>query len=86
MHYFGVATQTSTTAGVTRLASADFMIEMEVVAVINSMVGSAHKAELLLHVLHGGAEIRLSKWSVLHEPYYPVFSVDGDLSGSANID
>ena len=33
MRYFGVATPTSTTVGVTRLAGADFMIEIEAVAV-----------------------------------------------------
>ena len=35
MRYFGVATPTSTTVGVTRLAGADFMIEIEAVAVVN---------------------------------------------------
>jgi 2-iminobutanoate/2-iminopropanoate deaminase len=35
MRYFGVATPTSTTVGVTRLAGLDFMIEIEVVAVVN---------------------------------------------------
>ena len=32
----GVATPTSTTVGVTRLAGPDFMIEIEAVAVVNS--------------------------------------------------
>ena len=36
MRYFGVATPTSTTVGVTRLAGPDFMIEIEAVAVVNS--------------------------------------------------
>ena len=36
MRYLGVATPTSTTVGVTRLAGPDFMIEIEVVAVVNS--------------------------------------------------
>ena len=36
MRYFGVATPTSTTVGVTRLAAPDFMIEIEAVAVVNS--------------------------------------------------
>ena len=36
MRYLGVATPTSTTVGVTRLAGPDFMIEIEAVAVINS--------------------------------------------------
>jgi 2-iminobutanoate/2-iminopropanoate deaminase len=36
MRYFGVATPTSTTVGVTRLAGPDFMVEIEVVAMINS--------------------------------------------------
>src|SRR5271166_2811905 len=36
MHYLGVATPTSTTVGVTRLAGPDFMIEIEAVAVVNS--------------------------------------------------
>jgi enamine deaminase RidA (YjgF/YER057c/UK114 family) len=35
MRYFGVATPTSTTVGVTRLAGPDFMIEIEAVAVVN---------------------------------------------------
>jgi 2-iminobutanoate/2-iminopropanoate deaminase len=36
MRYFGVATPTSTTVGVTRLAGPDFMVEIELVAVVNS--------------------------------------------------
>ncbi len=36
MRYFGVATPTSTTVGVTRLAGPDFMIEIEAVAVVNT--------------------------------------------------
>ncbi len=36
MRYFGVATPTSMTVGVTRLAGPDFMIEIEAVAVVNS--------------------------------------------------
>ena len=36
MRYVGVATPTSTTVGVTRLAGPDFMIEIEAVAVVNS--------------------------------------------------
>ena len=36
MRYLGVATLTSTTVGVTRLAGPDFMIEIEAVAVVNS--------------------------------------------------
>ena len=36
MRYFGVATPTSTTVGVTRLAGPDFMIEIEAVAIVNS--------------------------------------------------
>ena len=36
IHYFGVATPTSTTVGVTRLAGPDFMIEIEAVAIVNS--------------------------------------------------
>jgi 2-iminobutanoate/2-iminopropanoate deaminase len=36
MRYFGVATPTSTTVGVTRLAGPEFMVEIEVVAMINS--------------------------------------------------
>jgi 2-iminobutanoate/2-iminopropanoate deaminase len=35
MRYFGVATPTSTTVGVTRLAGPDFMVEIEAVAVID---------------------------------------------------
>ena len=35
MRYFGVATPTSTTVGVTSLAGPDFMIEIEAVAVVN---------------------------------------------------
>jgi 2-iminobutanoate/2-iminopropanoate deaminase len=35
MRYFGVATPTSTTVGVTRLAGPDFMIEIEAVAIVN---------------------------------------------------
>lgn len=35
MRYFGVATPTSTTVGVTRLAGPDFMIEIEAIAVVN---------------------------------------------------
>ena len=35
MRYFGVATPTSTTVGVTRLAGPDFMIEIEAVAVVS---------------------------------------------------
>jgi len=35
MRYFGVATPTSTTVGVTRLAGPDFMIEIEAVAVVD---------------------------------------------------
>jgi 2-iminobutanoate/2-iminopropanoate deaminase len=35
MRYFGAATPTSTTVGVTRLAGADFMVEIEAIAVIN---------------------------------------------------
>jgi len=34
MRYFGVATPTSTTVGVTRLAGPDFMVEIEAVAVV----------------------------------------------------
>jgi enamine deaminase RidA (YjgF/YER057c/UK114 family) len=34
MRYFGVATPTSTTVGVTRLAGPDFMIEIEAIAVV----------------------------------------------------
>ena len=37
MRYLGVATPTSTTVGVTRLAGPDFMVEIELVAVVNSM-------------------------------------------------
>ena len=36
MRYLGVATPTSTTVGVIRLAGPDFMIEIEGVAVVNS--------------------------------------------------
>src|SRR4030088_208184 len=36
MRYFGVATPTSTTVGVTSLAGPDFMIEIEAVAVVNA--------------------------------------------------
>lgn len=36
MRYFGVATPTSTTVGVTRLAGPGFMIEIEAVAVVNT--------------------------------------------------
>ena len=36
MSCLGVATPTSTTVGVTPLAGPDFMIEIEVVAVVNS--------------------------------------------------
>lgn len=36
MRYFGMATPTSTTVGVTRLAGPDFMVEIEAVAVVNS--------------------------------------------------
>ena len=36
MRHFGVATPTSTTVGVIRLAGPDFMIEIEAVAVVNS--------------------------------------------------
>ena len=36
MRYFGVASPTSTTVGVTRLAVPDFMIEIEAVAVVDS--------------------------------------------------
>ena len=36
MRYFGVATPTSTTVGVTRLAGPDFMIEIEAVAVVHA--------------------------------------------------
>ena len=36
MRYLGMATRTSTTVGVTRLAGPDFMIEIEAVAVVNS--------------------------------------------------
>jgi 2-iminobutanoate/2-iminopropanoate deaminase len=36
MRYFGVATPTSTTVGVTRLAGPDFMIEIEALAVVNT--------------------------------------------------
>ena len=39
MRYFGVATPTSTTVGVTRLAGPDFMIEIEAVAVVNGSCG-----------------------------------------------
>jgi len=35
MRYFGVATPTSTTVGVTRLAGPDFMIEIEAIAAVN---------------------------------------------------
>jgi 2-iminobutanoate/2-iminopropanoate deaminase len=35
MRYFGAATPTSTTVGVTRLAGVDFMVEIEAIAVIN---------------------------------------------------
>ena len=35
MRYLGVATPTSTTVGVTRLAGPDFMIEIEAVVVVN---------------------------------------------------
>jgi len=35
MRYFGMATPTSTTVGVTRLAGPDFMIEIEAVAVVD---------------------------------------------------
>src|ERR1700733_11616245 len=37
MRYLGVATPTSTTVGVTRLAGPDFMVEIEAVAVVNSL-------------------------------------------------
>ena len=40
MRYLGVATPTSTTVGVTRLAGPDFMIEIEAVAVVNSSEAS----------------------------------------------
>ena len=36
MRYLGVATPTSTTVGVTRLAGPDFMIEIEAIAIVNS--------------------------------------------------
>src|ERR1700733_11674689 len=36
MKYFGVAPPTSTTVGVPRLAGPDFMVEIELVAVVNS--------------------------------------------------
>ena len=36
MRYFGVATPTSTTVGVTSLAGPDFMIEIEAVAAVNA--------------------------------------------------
>ena len=36
MRYLGVATPTSTTVGVTRLAGPDFMVEIEAVAVVNT--------------------------------------------------
>ena len=36
MRYLGVATPTSTTVGVTRLAGPDFMIEIEAVTIVNS--------------------------------------------------
>ena len=36
MRYLGMATPTSTTVGVTRLAGPDFMIEIDAVAVIDS--------------------------------------------------
>ena len=36
MRYLGVATPTSTTVRVTRLAGPDFMVEIELVAVVNS--------------------------------------------------
>ena len=36
MRYLGVATPTSTTVGVTRLAGPDFMVETEAVAVVSS--------------------------------------------------
>jgi 2-iminobutanoate/2-iminopropanoate deaminase len=36
MRYFGVATPTSTTVQITRLAGPDFMVEIEAVAVVNS--------------------------------------------------
>jgi len=36
MRYLGVATPTSTTVGVTRLAGPDLMIEIEAVAIVNS--------------------------------------------------
>lgn len=36
MRYFGLTPPTSTTVGVTRLAGADFMIEIEAVAIVNS--------------------------------------------------
>ena len=36
MRYLGVATPTSTTVGVTRLAGPDFMIEIEAVAIVKS--------------------------------------------------
>src|SRR4029077_16194881 len=39
MRYFGVATPTSTTVGVTRLAGPDFMIEIEAGAVVDAVVG-----------------------------------------------
>jgi len=35
MRYIGVATPTSTTVGVTRLAGPDFMVEIEAVAIVN---------------------------------------------------
>jgi 2-iminobutanoate/2-iminopropanoate deaminase len=36
MRYLGVATPASTTVGVTRLAGPDFMVGIELVAVVNS--------------------------------------------------
>jgi 2-iminobutanoate/2-iminopropanoate deaminase len=36
IQYIGVATPTSTTVGVTRLAGPDFMIEIEAVAIVNA--------------------------------------------------
>jgi len=36
LRYLGVATPTSTTVGVTRLAGPDFMIEIEAVVIVNS--------------------------------------------------
>lgn len=36
MRYFGVATPTSTTVGVTRLAGPDFMVEIEAIALVGS--------------------------------------------------